>query len=134
MKITIKISYFSLINAGILVWTISLWLISTSGQLLPSEALTSDYLPICCEKDAMYSIGFDLCENITVPLELKRPMINATQERNALNVDYDKLFDCEDGFVANMSMNFCILENGSLFILSPSEILVPQEQFCIEEF
>lgn len=130
MKITIKIHFY----AGILVWAISFWLISTSGQLILSEALTSDYLPICCEKDFMYSVGFDLCENITVPLELKRPIINATQESNALNVDYDKLFDCEDGFVANISMNFRILENGSLFILSPSEILVPEEHFCIDEF
>ncbi len=114
---------------------ITLWIIPTSGQLLLSEVLTTDLLPLCCEKDSAYSIGFDLCESNVFKQELIRPqIINATKDNNSLNINYDNISDCDDGFVANISMNFRILENGSLFILSPIEMLIPEETFCIDEF
>ncbi len=136
MKITNKIPYLSsLVNAVIIVWTISLWFIPTSGKILPSEALTSNSLPICCEIGSIYSIGFDVCENIFIHKELIRPQImNATEYNDAINITYDRIFDCDDGSVANISMNFRILENGSLSILSPIEILIPEQKFCIDEF
>lgn len=60
--------------------------------------------------------------------QVPRPQItNATQDNDALNINYDNLFHCGNGFIANISMDFRLLENGSLFILSPSEILIPEE-------
>jgi len=133
MKITIKIRYFSLVNVVILVWTISLWFIPTSGQFLLLEALTSDFLPICCEKDSSYMIGFDVCESKVEHEELIRPQITkATEDNDEIDIEYDSFFYCGDGLVANISMNFRMLENGSLLVLSPVEFLI-EEEFCIDE-
>ncbi len=112
--IIIKFRYFSIVNAAILAWAISLWIIPTSGQLLLLEALTSDFLPICCEIDSSYMIGFDACENIVDHKELIRPQITkATEDNDEIDIEYDSFFYCGDGLVANISMNFRILENGS---------------------
>ena len=75
MKMTLLKKSSRRVALRVIRWKDNLWIIPTSGQLLLSEALTSDFLPICCEIDSSYMIGFDACENIVDHKELIRPQI-----------------------------------------------------------
>lgn len=63
-----------MIKINILVWTISLWLILWVNFFHPEALITSDFLPICCDIDSTYKIGFDICvRGDVVHQELIRP-------------------------------------------------------------
>ncbi len=88
-------------------------------------------------------IGFDMCGEIPegFPQELN-PQLYSSKNIDAIpgsissggfNISYNQRESCEDGFVANISIHFRLLVDGSLFIL-PMDITIPEEKFCIDQY
>ena len=127
----------------LLIWVASFSGIPTSGQ---TQAPSSRPIQLnkCCQDTEDYMIGFDICGEMpegAVPQELN-PQLYSSKNRDAIpgsissggfNISYNQRDSCEDGFVANISIHFRLLDDGSLFIL-PTELTISEDKFCIDQY
>ncbi len=128
----------------LMMWTDSFGGNPTSGQLqTPSNRPIQ--LNKCCATSEEYIIGFDMCGEMqedAVLQELKPRFYSSRDvtvlsrkfEANGFDLISNQLESCTDtGFVANFSIDFRLLDDGSLFIQS-SRTIIQERQFCMEQY
>ncbi len=134
---------FLFITFKVLLLTVSFGIHVTSSQI-SSLSRQTIHLHKCCGFDEEYLIGFDQCgehQDDVLPQELNPPIDNTVLSSSAsqnifkrFNTTYNNIISCENGYVANISLDFQLFsENGSLLIL-PQRIVIPEHEFCIDQY
>ena len=127
---------FSIINGVTL-----LLMTSFEIYMVSSQSMLTTNLPKCCDIGEKYVIGMDNCRKMSDdinPQEIN-PEVYSVQNSKAFerirpfNLTFNNKIPCQDGFVANISMDFQLFENGSLLILS-NGIMIPENKFCVDHY